>query len=183
MPQQAKLTQGSTLKHVSVMSFTGALGLMAMFLVDLVDMLFLSMLEQHEIVAAVGFASTVMFFTVSISIAVSVSATALVAKAVGSGDYALARRRATHVLLVGVIFSTLVVAFLWPRIPQVLSFFRAPIEQYLAQFWSCHLRYVASDHGIWLVDGRRWDNLWSSRRVCCIWLNKLCLSETVFAAT
>ena len=125
MPQQAKLTQGSTLKHVSVMSFTGALGLMAMFLVDLVDMLFLSMLEQHEIVAAVGFASTVMFFTVSISIAVSVSATALVAKAVGSGDYALARRRATHVLLVGVIFSTLVVAFLWPRIPQVLSFLGA----------------------------------------------------------
>lgn len=125
MPQQAKLTQGSTLKHVSVMSFTGALGLMAMFLVDLVDMLFLSMLEQHEIVAAVGFASTIMFFTVSISIAVSVAATALVAKAVGAGDYALARRRATHVLLVGFLFSTLVVALVWPQIPQLLGFLGA----------------------------------------------------------
>lgn len=125
MPQQAKLTQGSTLKHVSVMSFTGALGLMAMFLVDLVDMLFLSMLDQHEIVAAVGFASTIMFFTVSLSIAVSVAATALVAKAVGSGNYELARRRATHVLGIGVIFSTVVVWLLWPHIPELLSFLGA----------------------------------------------------------
>ena len=125
MPKQAKLTQGSTLKHVSIMSFTGALGLMAMFLVDLVDMLFLSMLDEREAVAAVGFASTIMFFTVSISIAVSIAATALVARAIGEGDYELAKRRATNVLGIGVIFSSMVVWFLWPKIPDLLMFLGA----------------------------------------------------------
>ncbi|SBS25105.1 Multidrug export protein MepA [Marinomonas aquimarina] len=125
MPKQATLTQGSTFKHVSIMSFTGALGLMAMFLVDLVDMLFLSMLGEREIVAAVGFASTVMFFTVSISIAVSIAATALVARAIGEGNFELAKRRATNVLAIGVLFSSAVVWFLWPRIPEVLFFLGA----------------------------------------------------------
>ena len=125
MPKQATLTQGSTFKHVSIMSFTGALGLMAMFLVDLVDMLFLSMLDEREAVAAVGFASTIMFFTVSISIAVSISATALVARAIGEGNFELAKRRATNVLGMGVIFSSMVVWFLWPRIPDMLVFLGA----------------------------------------------------------
>lgn len=125
MSRPAKLTQGSTFKHVSIMSFTGALGLMAMFMVDLVDMLFLSMLDEREAVAAVGFASTVMFFTVSISIAVSISATALVARAIGAGDYELAKRRATNVLGIGVLFSSVVVWLLWPRIPNILVFLGA----------------------------------------------------------
>ncbi|CUB02966.1 MATE family efflux transporter [Marinomonas fungiae] len=128
MPKQATLTKGSTFKHVSIMSFTGALGLMAMFLVDLVDMLFLSMLGEREIVAAVGFASTVMFFTVSISIAVSISATALVARAMGQGDIELAKRRATNVLGIGIVFSSLVVWFLWPHIPEVLYFLGANLR-------------------------------------------------------
>lgn len=128
MSKQATLTRGSTFKHVTVMSFTGALGLMAMFLVDLVDMLFLSMLDEKETVAAVGFASTVIFFTVSLSIAVSISATALVARAIGQGDVELAKRRATHVLGVGVIFSSVVVWFLWPRVPDILHFLGADMR-------------------------------------------------------
>ncbi|TPE54798.1 MATE family efflux transporter [Maribrevibacterium harenarium] len=107
------------------MSFTGALGLMAMFLVDLVDMLFLSMLDEKEAVAAVGFASTLMFFTVSLSIAVSIAATALVSRAIGAGDMALAKRRATHVLAFGVLFSLALVWLIWPRIPQLLYFIGA----------------------------------------------------------
>lgn len=125
MPKQATLTKGSTFKHVSIMSFTGALGLMAMFLVDLVDMLFLSMLGEREAVAAVGFASTIMFFTISIGIAVSIAATALVARSIGEGDFELAKRRATNVLGVGVIFSCVALWFLWPRIPDLLVFLGA----------------------------------------------------------
>ncbi len=125
MPHQAKLTQGSTLKHVVTMSFTSALGLMCMFLVDLVDMLFLSMLGEKEAVAAVGFAGTIMFFTISLSIAVSIAATALVARAIGEGDVALAKRRAVNVLAFGVIFSTAIVLLLWPHIADLLSFIGA----------------------------------------------------------
>ncbi|MEO9273594.1 MATE family efflux transporter [Marinomonas sp. 5E14-1] len=122
MPSSAKLTQGSTFKHVAVMSMTGAFGLMCMFLVDLVDMLFLSMLGEKEAVAAVGFSSAIMFFTISLSIAVSISATALVSKAIGKGDLELAKRRSVNVLAFGIIFSSSVVWFLWPKIPHILLF-------------------------------------------------------------
>ena len=125
MPKQAKFTQGSTLWHVITMSVTGALGLMFMFLVDLVDMLFLSMLEQQEAVAAVGFASSIVFFTISLSIAVSISATALVSRAVGAGDMRLAKRRAVNVLAYGVVFSSFMVWFLWPKIPHLLLYIGA----------------------------------------------------------
>lgn len=122
MPSPAKLTQGSTFKHVAVMSMTGAFGLMCMFLVDLVDMLFLSMLGEKEAVAAVGFSSAIMFFTISLGIAVSISATALVSKAIGKGDLELAKRRSVNVLAFGIIFSSTVVWFLWPKIPHILLF-------------------------------------------------------------
>ena len=125
MPNQAKLTQGSTFKHVVYMSATGALGLMCMFLVDLVDMLFLSMLDEKEAVAAVGFASTIMFFTISLSIAVSISATALVSRAIGEGQIALAKRRAMNVLAFGTLFSLVVVWLLWPNIAFILSYIGA----------------------------------------------------------
>jgi putative MATE family efflux protein len=125
MPSQARLTQGSTFKHVVSMSATGALGLMCMFLVDLVDMLFLSMLGEKEAVAAVGFASTIMFFTISLSIAVSISATALVSKAIGEGNVELAKRRAVNVLAFGMVFSSAVVWFLWSNIPHILLYIGA----------------------------------------------------------
>ncbi|KJZ16286.1 multidrug transporter MATE [Marinomonas sp. S3726] len=125
MPLKATFTSGSTLRHVVVMSATGAFGLMSMFMVDLIDILFLSMLDQKEVVAAVGFASSIMFFTISLSIAVSISATALVSKAVGQGDREQAKRRATNVLVFGVLFSFLIIYFLMPRIPHLLYFLGA----------------------------------------------------------
>ncbi|MCV2401435.1 MATE family efflux transporter [Marinomonas sp. C2222] len=125
MPKRAKLTQGSTLKHVFSMSLTGALGLMSIFLVDLVDMFFLSMLGEKEAVAAVGFASAIIFFTISIGIAVSISATALVSKAIGSGNIDLAKRRAVNVLVYGVFFSSIVVWWLWPKVPHILLYIGA----------------------------------------------------------
>ncbi|TDO96306.1 MATE family efflux transporter [Marinomonas balearica] len=125
MPKQATFTQGSTLKHIVTMSFTGALGLMIMFLVDLVDMLFLSMLDEKEAVAAVGFASTIMFFTISICIAVSIAAAAMVSRAIGSGDIELAKRRAVNVLAYGIVFSTVLVYLVWPKIPHILLYIGA----------------------------------------------------------
>ncbi|WP_191600741.1 MATE family efflux transporter [Marinomonas algicola] len=125
MPKQATFTQGSTLKHVVVMSATGALGLMCMFLVDLVDMWFLSMLGKQEAVAAVGFASTILFFTISISIAVAIAATALISRAVGAGDMALAKRRSVNSLVYGVVFSSFLVWLIYPNIPHILLYIGA----------------------------------------------------------
>ncbi len=63
MPNQsAKFVTGSTMRHILVMSGAGSVGLMALFVVDLLDMLFISMLGQVELAAAVGFAGTLVFF-------------------------------------------------------------------------------------------------------------------------
>ena len=65
---RAVFTQGTTLRHVLVMTGASATGLLTMFSVDLVDMYFLTLLGEHELVAAVGYAGTLMFFLVAVSI-------------------------------------------------------------------------------------------------------------------
>lgn len=50
------------MKHVAIMSFTASLGLMAMFAVDFVDMIFISMLGQAELAAAIGYAGSILFW-------------------------------------------------------------------------------------------------------------------------
>lgn len=58
---QARFVNGSTMRHVAVMTFTGALGLMALFLVDLADLFYLSLLGRTEVTAAIGYAGTIPF--------------------------------------------------------------------------------------------------------------------------
>ena len=48
----ARFITGSTMRHVVVMTATSAIGLMAMFLVDLADLWFLTLLNQIEVTAA-----------------------------------------------------------------------------------------------------------------------------------
>ena len=72
------------MKHIVVMSGTGAVGLMALFLVDLLDMFFISLLGEIELAAAIGFAGTLVFFTTSASIGTSIATGALVSRALGA---------------------------------------------------------------------------------------------------
>jgi len=68
MSEQAKFLEGSLFKHISVMSLTASVGLMAVFLVDFVDMIFISMLGKAELAAAIGYAGAILFFTSSFGI-------------------------------------------------------------------------------------------------------------------
>lgn len=58
---KAKFTQGSILRHVIVMSLASSIGLIAIFVVDLLDMFFLSILGEVELASAVGYAGTISF--------------------------------------------------------------------------------------------------------------------------
>ena len=110
---QAKFTQGNLFKHISVMSLTASIGLMAVFLVDFVDMIFISMLGKAELAAAVGYAGAILFFTTSFGIGMAIAAGALVARALGSGDAEEARRRATNSLIYGVGFGAIFAIVVW----------------------------------------------------------------------
>ena len=59
----AKFLTGNLFRHVVVMSLTSSIGLVAVFLVDLVDMVFISMLGRDELAAAVGYAGAILFFS------------------------------------------------------------------------------------------------------------------------
>ncbi len=110
---QAKFTQGNLFRHISIMSFTASVGLIAIFVVDLVDMIFISMLGKAELAAAVGYAGAILFFTTSFGIGMAIAAGALVARALGAGDEDEARRRATNSLIYGVVFGAIFAALVW----------------------------------------------------------------------
>ncbi len=90
-----RFTTGPILNHILVMTSTGALGLVAIFFGDLANIFFLSQLGDHEIVAAVGYASALLFILTSIGIGLSIGTTVLVAPALGASDRPRARRLAT----------------------------------------------------------------------------------------
>ena len=113
MSEQAKFLEGSLFRHIAVMSLTSTFGLMAVFLVDFVDMIFISMLGKAELAAAIGYAGAILFFTASFSIGMSIAAGALVARALGKGDEDEARRLATNTTVLGVIFGIIFVAAVW----------------------------------------------------------------------
>jgi Na+-driven multidrug efflux pump len=104
----ARFVTGSTLRHVAVMAGTGAVGLVAVFAVDLLNLLYISLLGQQPVAAAVGFAGTVGFFQVSVSIGLTIGLGAAVSTQIGAGRLHEARRVATSGLIVVVLATALV---------------------------------------------------------------------------
>jgi len=85
-------TKGDMMRHVTVMSFTSSIGIMAIYLVDLLDIFFISLLGEEEMAAAAGFASTLMFFISAINIGLSVATGSLVSQRLGSKKQDEARK-------------------------------------------------------------------------------------------
>ncbi|MFK7854645.1 MAG: MATE family efflux transporter [Granulosicoccus sp.] len=117
-------TKGSIFAHISTLSITSAIGLLALFSVDLVDVFFISLLGQAELAAAVGFAGTALFFGAAICIGLAIATSTVVAQAVGAsnkqqnktdetaantgqadGEIPETARLATHGLLFGLILT------------------------------------------------------------------------------
>ena len=95
----ARFTTGSTLRHVVVMAATGAVGLVAIFAVDLLNLFYLSLLGDRAIAAAIGFAGVVGFFQTSLCIGLMIGLGAMVSRSIGAGHAAEARRLAASGLL------------------------------------------------------------------------------------
>jgi len=112
-PVRAKFVEGNLFRHIVVMSLTSSVGLMAIFVVDLINILYISWLEDPVITAAVGYAGAVLFFTTSFGIGLSIAVSALVARALGRGDAVLARRQATHGIVAGMALGIVFIAVVW----------------------------------------------------------------------
>lgn len=98
--EAARFVTGSTMRHVVVLAATGAIGMIAVFGVDLLNLYYISLLGQRALAAAIGFAGAVSFLEVSFSIGMTIGVGALVSRQIGGGRFAEARRLATSSLMV-----------------------------------------------------------------------------------
>ncbi len=133
-------TQGSTMRHILVLTATSSVGLMALFLVDLADLYFLSLLGEVEVAAAIGYAGSILFFTVSVGIGLSIAASALVARALGERIISKARRFTTHSLLFAASISLLIAIVVWIFVPELLELLGA--EGHTHKLAASYLRII-----------------------------------------
>jgi putative MATE family efflux protein len=124
----ALFTTGSIARHVLVMTMTGAVGMMALFMVDLISLYFLARLKQTAVTAAMGYASGVMFFALSTALGSGIAATALVARSIGAGDVKRARGYATSSLLFSLLSSVVLAIILILFSDDLLSLMNATGE-------------------------------------------------------
>ena len=120
-----RFVTGSIARHILVMTGTSAVGLMAIFFSDFANIFFLGLAGDLQLLAAVGYASSVLFFMISGSIGMAMAVTALVAPALGARDLPRARRLATHALVFAGSASALTVAGLWFALPMLLGWLGA----------------------------------------------------------
>lgn len=107
-PLRGIFTEGSTMRHVAVMTATGATGLTAIFVVDLLSLLYVSRLGDQALKAAVGYASQVLFLSVSVNIGLAIAVAATVSRAIGAGERPAARRLAASGLVICVLFAAII---------------------------------------------------------------------------
>ncbi|MBS0232654.1 MAG: MATE family efflux transporter [Proteobacteria bacterium] len=115
-----RFVTGSLLRHILGMTAAGALGLMAVFVGDLANIYFLSRIGDDEIVAAVGYASSILFFSTSIGIGLSIAATSLVAPALGARRRVRARRLSANAHVMAFVFSMVASIVMWLAIAPLL---------------------------------------------------------------
>lgn len=125
---QAVFLSGSLMRHVTRMSLTTSIGLMAIFAVDFVDMVFISMLGNDALAAAVGYAGTLLFFTNSVNVGLSIAAGALVSRELGAGRPDQARRFGTSVAVLGAITGMILSALVLWNLRALLSLLGAEGE-------------------------------------------------------
>ena len=103
-----RFVTGSTMRHVVVMATTGAVGLLAIFVVDLLNLFYLSLIGDQAIAAAIGFAGVVNFFQTSLCIGLTIGLGAVVSRDIGAGRAAEAKGLAASGLLLMAMLTAVV---------------------------------------------------------------------------
>ncbi|MEE4279857.1 MAG: MATE family efflux transporter [Halieaceae bacterium] len=119
---------GSTLRHVLVMTGAATTGLIAMFTVDVVDMYFITLLGEQQLVAAVGYSGTLLYFLLSMGIGLQIALGAIVARAEGRGDRQAAGESCSCALLLNAAVAVACTALVWLFLPQLLGLLGAEGE-------------------------------------------------------
>ncbi|CAH0990600.1 hypothetical protein SIN8267_00694 [Sinobacterium norvegicum] len=114
-------TEGSINKALITMTFSSVIGMLSMFSVALVDMYFLSLLNDIDILAGIGFAGSVLFITGSVGIGFSVATGVLLSQAVGRGGKEEGATYFTTIVAIAVALSFLLTMLLYPVLLPILQ--------------------------------------------------------------
>ncbi len=132
--QQAVFVTGSTMRHVVTMTATGSIGLMAIFLVDFLSLLYVSWLGRPAATAGVGFATLVLFLSTSVNIGFLIAVSALASKEIGAGSRQRAREIAGSTIALMVLTSIVVAGLMLAATPTILTWLGASGEAYDTAF-------------------------------------------------
>lgn len=133
---KATFTQGSTMRHVVIMTTTSAIGLMAIFFVDAITLFYISQLNDTAQTAAVGRASYVLSFVMGLSIGFMIGASAMVARTIGAGDEEKSRSYAGTSLISAFAFGVIVAIIGYLMTDWLMSLLKAegPALDYARQY-------------------------------------------------
>ncbi len=123
-----KFVTGSILRHVLTMTAASAVGLAAMFTVDIVSLFYISLLGRPVLTAAIGYAGTLLFFVSSLSIGLSIACSALTSRALGGGQRAHARLLGGASVVLMLACMTTLALVLWPLLGECLHLLGAQGE-------------------------------------------------------
>ena len=129
---RAKFTEGSIARHILVMSSTSALSLFALFLVDIFTLIYVSMLHAPVLLAAVGFAKVLIFFSSAFTSGLIIAAATLLAQRIGHHATRAVSRFITSLLLMVVMVSSLCSALQLAFIVPILHLLGADAATYEA---------------------------------------------------
>ncbi|QDH17989.1 MATE family efflux transporter [Swingsia samuiensis] len=99
---------GSIMRHVITMAGMGAIGLMAVFAVDLLNYFYISYLHNPALTAAIAFSASINYVQIAISIGMTIGLGACTGRLIGARQHAKARRLGSAFIIVMVSLAGLV---------------------------------------------------------------------------
>ena len=148
----AKFTTGSIAKHINTMTLAWAIWILSIFLVDFVDMYFLSLLWESELAAAILFAWVLLFLLTSIGIALMITMSSIVSRVIGKKDETRAKQYAMNIYYfafflsipvtsIAYFFSPEILSLMWAQaqtLEYAISYFRIVVLVYpFLMLWMC----------------------------------------------
>ncbi len=113
MAEKGRFLSGSTMGHVVRMTLTGTMGITFVFLVDAANLFWISRLGDPQLMAAIGYAFAIQFFSVSSGIGLMIASTALISRSIGGGDPARARQYATGAAITAFFLQSAMAAMIF----------------------------------------------------------------------
>lgn len=114
-------TEGPILPRLMIMMLAVWVGMITNIAVAFIDMIFLSYLEDLNILAAMGFASSILFITGSLGVGFSVATGVLVSQALTRESDDSAGRWLSAIMVLALIVSTVLCIALWPFLSSLLN--------------------------------------------------------------